>query len=331
MHKINVGGGEMREKKPMITFGPIPSRRLGRSLGINNIIPQTCSYSCNYCQLGRTKKMSVKRQEFYTTDELKKAVGTKIRDVKRKGERIDYLSFVPNGEPTLDINLGIEIEELHGLGIKIAVITNSSLLWQEEVRNDLLKADWVSLKIDTVSPQLWKKIDRPHGFLRLKWILEGIKEFSRIFHGDLVTESMLIEGMNDNENEITAIANFISELEVARSYIAIPIRPPAEEWVKPTGMKTMAMAYELFKERGLMTEELIGLEGTNFSCTGDVKEDLLAITAVHPMREDAVRELLFKAGEDWDIVEELIMEGVMKKVGYAEKNYYLRSRKTEES
>jgi wyosine [tRNA(Phe)-imidazoG37] synthetase (radical SAM superfamily) len=132
----------------MIAFGPVPSRRLGRSLGINNIPPKVCSYSCVYCQLGRTLKMQVERQAFHLPEEILVAVQKKVNSVKAAGESIDYLTFVPDGEPSLDINLGHAIELLRPLGLPIAVITNASLIWREDVRTDLRKADWVSLKVD---------------------------------------------------------------------------------------------------------------------------------------------------------------------------------------
>src|SRR3989304_4740935 len=118
----------------MIVFGPIPSRRLGRSLGINNIPPKVCSYSCVYCQIGLTDSMSVARKEFHFPDEIFKDVSAKVKHLQNAGEQIDYLTFVPDGEPTLDINIGKEILELKTLKIKIAVITNASLLWDEKVR-----------------------------------------------------------------------------------------------------------------------------------------------------------------------------------------------------
>lgn len=112
----------------MLAFGPIPSRRLGRSLGINNIPSKNCTYSCIYCQLGQTFKKNFERRKFHEPKEILNAVRNKIIKVEELGEKIDYLTFVPDGEPTLDINLGIEIDLLKDLGIKIAVITNSSLI-----------------------------------------------------------------------------------------------------------------------------------------------------------------------------------------------------------
>jgi wyosine [tRNA(Phe)-imidazoG37] synthetase (radical SAM superfamily) len=126
----------------MITFGPVPSRRLGRSLGINNIPPKACTYSCVYCQLGRTINMEAKERSFYALEDIRKDVTEKIDLAHKAGESLDYCTFVPDGEPTLDIHLGKEIELIKSLGVKVAVITNSSLIWQKRVQDDLQKADW---------------------------------------------------------------------------------------------------------------------------------------------------------------------------------------------
>ncbi len=178
----------------MIAFGPVPSRRLGRSLGINNIPPKICTYSCVYCQVGKTLRMQVERGPFYEPEEIFKSVKNKVKSARKKGESIDYLTFVSDGEPTLDSNLGHEIDQLKTLGIKIAVITNGSLINRDDVRADLLKADWVSLKFDSIWKTDWRKINRPHAELELELILEGMLDFSKIFSGELVTETMLIHG-----------------------------------------------------------------------------------------------------------------------------------------
>ena len=146
----------------MIAFGPVPSRRLGRSLGINNIPPKVCTFSCVYCQVGRTTKMQVGRSSFYEPEEILRVVQDKVERTRKVGEGIDYLTFVPDGEPTLDINLGREIDLLRPLGIKIGVISNASLIGREDVREELMRADWVSLKIDSTREKVWRRCDRPH-------------------------------------------------------------------------------------------------------------------------------------------------------------------------
>jgi len=148
----------------MIVFGPVPSRRLGRSLGINNIPSKVCSYSCIYCQVGKTDTMQVKRRHFYEPEDVITQVTKQIENVQAKGESIDYLTFVPDGEPTLDINLGREIDLLKPLGFQIGVITNSSLIDRDDVKSDLNKADWVSVKVDAYTKKLIETRYNNHRF-----------------------------------------------------------------------------------------------------------------------------------------------------------------------
>jgi wyosine [tRNA(Phe)-imidazoG37] synthetase (radical SAM superfamily) len=308
----------------MIVFGPIPSRRLGRSLGINHIPPKICSYACVYCQLGRTIQMQVERQAFYDPDEIVKAVRGKVAKVLDQGEEIHYLTFVPDGEPTLDINLGDEIAALKELGIPIAVISNASLIWQEEVRADLMGADWVSLKVDAVRLPAWRKLNRPHGNLNLDKILEGIQVFVDEFQGVLATETLLVKGVNDSEMDFQELSSFLGEIQPDVAYLSIPTRPPAEESVKSADEEAINLAYHLVKNKVGRVELLLGYEGNAFSFTGDVEEDLLSITAVHPMREDAVEHFLERAGSSWELIHEMIRQEKMVEIQHDGKRFYLR-------
>ena len=309
----------------MIAFGPVPSRRLGRSLGINNIPAKVCSYSCIYCQLGRTVERSSERKRFYAPEEVFKDVERRFREVKRKGEVVDYLTFVPDGEPTLDENLGVEIDLLRELGVPIAILTNSSLVWREDVREDLLKLDLVSLKVDAVNERVWRRINRPEKSLKLQDILDGILEFSKKFKGKLITETMLVEGVEYGE-EFEKIAEFLSRVKPDKAYVAIPTRPPAESWVKPAREETVNKAFQEFSKRlgEGRVEYLIGYEGEAFSSTGDLEENLLSITSVHPMREEGVKRLLKRANADWTVVERLLAEGKLIKLEYEGHIYYMR-------
>jgi len=268
--------------------------------------------------------MQAEREMFYKKEKIWQEVKNKIEQVKNKRETIDYLSFVPDGEPTLDINLGGEIKLLKPLGIKIAVISNASLIWRKDVQEDLKKADWVSLKIDALTEKVWRKINRPYRRLKLNKILEGILEFSRIFKGDLTTETMLIDSINDTSEEIEKIAGFIAKVNPRKSYIAIPTRPPAEKWVKPATEDVITKAYQIFTDRHIQTEYLIGYEGDAFAFTGDVEHDLLSITSVHPMREEAVKKILKKAGASWEVVERLKDKDKLVEVKFKEHNFYMR-------
>jgi wyosine [tRNA(Phe)-imidazoG37] synthetase (radical SAM superfamily) len=309
-----------------LAFGPVPSRRLGKSLGINNVPAKTCSYSCVYCQLGKTINMTLERQAFYKPEDIFKEVKRKVDEAASRNERVDYLTFVPDGEPTLDINLGKAISVLKQVGIPIAVLTNASVIWREDVREDLLEANVVSLKVDAVSEGLWRRINRPHKDLKLGAILEGIIEFAKVSKGAIISETMLMDIINYGE-EFEKIAEFLKHLKrLDKAYIAIPTRPPTEKWVKPAKEETINKAFQAFAEKlgANRVEYLIGYEGNAFAFTGKVEEDLLSITAVHPMRKEAVKEFLRKADADWNVIEKLLHEGKLVEVEYEENTYFMR-------
>ncbi|MBS3787976.1 radical SAM protein [Candidatus Bipolaricaulota bacterium] len=308
----------------MKAYGPVPSRRLGRSLGINNIPAKNCTYSCIYCQLGTTLDLQSKRKNFYDPSEIKEEVDRKVQEARDNGIQVDYLSFVPDGEPTLEERLGEEIDLVASLEIDVAVISNASLIWDDAVKSDLAKADWVSLKVDAVSESIWRKINRAHKSLSLNKILEGIEDFANQFDGTLATETMLLEGHNDSTVEVNRIGNFLGQVGPDEPYIAVPTRPPAESWAKPASEESITRAYKIFNDNLDNVEYLLGYEGDKFSSTGNAREDLLSITSVHPMRKSGVDELLQEAGAEWDIVEELLEEDELIRTEFGEDQFYLR-------
>jgi len=197
-------------------------------------------------------------------------------------------------------------------------------LKEREVQENLYKADWISVKIDAISHEIWRRINRPYKSFKLYKILNGISEFSKHFNGYLTTESMLIHNINDSTEEIEKISDFIKSIDPNKSYLSIPTRPPAEDWVEPTVEENLNKAYQIFKERNISVEYLVGYEGNAFAFTGDVEEDLLSITAVHPMRKEGVEEYLSKAGSDWKVVEKLAEKNKLKEIKYKDKTFYLR-------
>ncbi len=268
--------------------------------------------------------MQVERETFYKIEDIAQNVSNKIDQAKEKGEPIDYLTFVPDGEPTLDAHLGREIELLKSHGIKIAVITNASLMDRKDVRQDLQKADWVSLKVDSVNKEVWRRINKPHMSLKLESILEGMLEFATIFKGKLTTETMLIQTLNDKSEEIELITSFLTKLKPDKAYLAIPTRPPARRTVMAPDEKSLNMAYQIFCRSLDSVEYLINYEGNAFALTSNVADNLLGITSVHPMREEAVLELLKKGNTGWEIVEKLIEDGSLIELEYQGIKFYMR-------
>lgn len=230
----------------MIAFGPISSRRLGLSLGINNIVShKICSYSCVYCQIGDTKNKTLMRQNFYEPEKLVEDVENHLKKLD-KDHAPDFLTFVANGEPTLDINLGIEITLLKKLGIPIAVITNSSLIQDKHVQDDLMEANWVSVKVDSVAEAIWNKINRPLTGINFEKIIEGLLSFASNYKGKLNTETMLVEGINDSTGLLKQNASFIAKLNPQKAYLSIPTRPPALKDVKPVSEEKITEAWQIY-------------------------------------------------------------------------------------
>jgi wyosine [tRNA(Phe)-imidazoG37] synthetase (radical SAM superfamily) len=268
--------------------------------------------------------MSVERTAFYQPDELIGEARKAIAAIEGQGETIDYLTFVPDGEPTLDSNLGKEIYLAKETGHKVAVITNGSLLWDPSVREGLSVADAVSVKVDAADKATWRAIDRPHRALDFDEVLNGIRIFADEYNGTLLTETMLIGGVNDGTQTLGSTAAFIENLTPKTAYVSIPTRPPAEQHATPPQEQRVTEAYALYSARIPHVELLTGYEGNAFSSTGDARTDLLSITAVHPMREDAVRDLLAKSGASWGIVNDLLGNGELVAHTYRGKRYYLR-------
>ena len=311
----------------MIVYGPVPSRRLGQSIGINNIPPKTCSYSCIYCQLGRTNKMQMTRSKFYKPEDIRLEAEVKLKQLEAEDQKADYFSFVPDGEPTLDENLGKTIRLLKPYNIKIAVITNASLLWMDEVKEDLMSADWVSVSIDAADGATWRNIDRPHRNLDHRDILNSIIDFSEEFKGTLVTETMLVEGINDNEESIEKIAEQLAMIQPQKAYLLVPTRPPAESGVRRASAESLRKAVAIIRGvAGADVECMTGDEKEEgFFFTEDITDDILSITSVHPIREDIIDNLLAKRHADKKVVSVLVKRGDLIEYTYEGKNFYRRN------
>lgn len=299
---------------PPIAFGPVLSRRLGWSLGINNVRPKTCTYACVYCQLGPTDQASRRRVAFFDSVEVVDAVVRRAEQMRRRGQRIDYATFVPDGEPTLDLGIGASIRGIRAAGLQIAVITNGSLCWDEEVRDALGQADLVSIKVDTVDEATWHRLNRPLGHLSLPAVLEGIRRFTASYRGDFVTETMLVEGVNDDMPSIARLASFVSALEPRRAYVMVPTRPPAEPWVRAPSATTVRLAADVLRAAEVPVTCLVEDLDEPFAPASDPADGFLGIVAVHPMTEAAARSYLERSGAGWPVAQRLLNEGLIVRV-----------------
>lgn len=312
----------------MIAFGPVPSRRLGFSLGINHIPQKHCPYACVYCQIGRTTALEIKRRLFFPVSQIIQEVDEKITQTEKIGRKIDYLTLVPDGEPTLDANLGELLEKLKSFSLPVAIISNAALITDREVQNELMLADWVSVKIDSANEPTWRQINRPHGRLSLAAVLEGILEFRRRFNGELVTETMLISDVNDLSSEILSLAAYLLELQPFKSYLSIPTRPPYETWVKAPRIDSLRSVMEILSQRVAFIDVLFDPEDPDFIATGDLRNDILGIIAVHPLREESLRKMVARSNAGWKVVEDLLAAKDMDCLEYWGDTFYVPGSRT---
>lgn len=306
-------------------FGPVPSRRLGKSLGVNNIPYKVCTYSCVYCQLGRTTELTTVRRAFFNPYDI-------VDDVKRflsnypKG--VDYVTFVAQGEPLLDINIGLEIELMkNSTEVPIAVLTNASLLYIENIRGDLGLADVVSIKIDAVSENTWRNINRPCPELTISKVLEGVEIFAKEFRGRLLVETMAVGDINTDPEEVRTIANFIKRLNPYKAYLSTPMRPPAEDYALPPPPTVLLKVYKTFIE--VLGEDRVLLldrsEPSSFRAYGDPVRWLLSTVSVHPLRLDyAIEALQDVVLDPLKLIEDLEKRGEIEIVCFSKNRFIVR-------
>lgn len=306
-------------------FGPVPSRRLGHSLGINAIPAKTCSYACVYCQAGRTTRLSIHRQAFVSPLDIIRQVGKRLDAAAQQGSPVEVLTLVPEGEATLDLELEATLVGLRRFGLPVAILTNASLITDPAVQRALAAADVVSLKVDAVDERIWHAVNRPHGGLSLPMILQEALAFSRRFSGRLLTETLLVRDLNDPEDHLQALAGYLALLDPDTAYLSGPIRPPAESWVRLASPSQMLRAHQILAGRVRRVEYLLGDEGTDFFAGDDPVRSLLGIAGVHPVRRAAALKILRPCGTPGAVLERLTAEGRLSAVRHRGRIFYLRT------
>ncbi|KAA3619447.1 MAG: radical SAM protein [Calditrichaeota bacterium] len=228
------------------TFGPVPSRRLGYSLGVDIIPMKTCNLNCVYCELGRSTDETMTLKEYISAD----AIVEEVQQVIASTSRIDYITFSGSGEPTLNTAMGEMIHRIKAMtDIPVAVLTNGTLLYLPEVREMLYAADLVIPSLDAVSKQVFKKVDRPHGHLDIDRIVEGIITFSKEYSGPIWLEILFVKGINDTPEEVQLLIEAAKKIDADLIQLNTIVRPPAENNVQPLSEAELNAIQKLFGDR----------------------------------------------------------------------------------
>ncbi len=269
-------------------YGPVPSRRLGQSLGVDPIPFKVCNFNCVYCQLGRTTPLTNRREVFFPPEAILAEVRQALTD---RSDRIDYITFVGQGEPLLCASLGQLIRAVKALtDIPVAVITNGSLLFRPEVRAEVQPAEVVIPTLDAADDEAFRRINRPWPELQIAEIIEGLVAFRQMFPGQLWVEVMLVKGVNDTEQLLTGIAGALRQIRPDQVHLNVPIRPPAETWVEPPEDEGMIRAMAILGEVAPIVTPATGAfklgEGKS------AVEAVIDIIRRHPMQEAELVETL---------------------------------------
>jgi wyosine [tRNA(Phe)-imidazoG37] synthetase (radical SAM superfamily) len=289
-------------------FGPVPSRRLGQSLGVDTIPLKTCNWNCAYCQLGRTQPVSYQRADYFPPADILAEVQQAL-EAHKPGE-IDWVTFVGSGEPTLHADIGWLIRQTKTLTDRpVAVITNGSLLYDPQVRYELAAADAVLPTLDAGTSTLYRRINRPHPSVTFRRLVTGLVAFRRKYSGRLWVEVMLVRGLNDTEQALQDIASILCRVKPDEIHISLPMRPPAETWVQPADEEGVIRALAILGEVAHVLHPAAG----SFDLSGyeNLADAVISIITRHPMRQEELERSLEQSapGQVGDVLAELERSG----------------------
>jgi len=292
-----------KEKKQEHIFGPVPSRRLGRSLGVDLVHFKTCSYDCIYCQLGRTTYKTIKRKEWVPIDIVIDQLKIKL------DSKPDYITLSGSGEPTLFSRLENLISRIKDItDIPVAVLTNGSLLWLAEVRKALKSADLVVPSLDAGNSQIFQYVNRPHSDITFDNMLDGLVKFRDEYNGKYWLEVFLIAGVTTPDAEINRLANCINLICPDKVQINTVTRPPAEDFTERVPEKQLkTLAKRLYENAEVIADYSNVHKQQDFSA---LREDVLALLQRRPCSvKDIAAGLSLHRNEVAKYVEELSSEG----------------------
>ena len=266
-------------------YGPIASRRFGKSLGIAPIINNMCNFGCVYCQLGKIDYRPHKRQSYFPID----AIISEFDAVLKANPDYDVVSVVGDGEPLLHSELSELVKHIKTKTSKpVVLITNASLFYDASVRKDIADFDIISPSLDAYDSISFKRINRPYGNVSFEKYLEGIKQFSKEFKGKIWLEIMFMDKMNDSKEAIAQFKKLLKVIRYDKLYLNTPVRPPREANVKRVGSEKMA---EIQSELGGIPIDFLSNEGYG-SQIKDHVEAVISLIKRHPLHQFEIEGFL---------------------------------------
>jgi wyosine [tRNA(Phe)-imidazoG37] synthetase (radical SAM superfamily) len=300
-------------------YGPVPSRRLGRSLGIDLVPHKICTYDCIYCQIGKTTEKTLVRKEYVPVKEILEEVGSFLQE---ETSSTDVLSLAGSGEPTLHSQIRSVIKGIEDItSIPVAVITNGSLLYEEEVRQDLLSVDLVLPSLDAVSSEVFRKINRPRKGFSVDKVIEGLVEFRKVYKGQIWLEILFCKGVNDSKEELVRMKKTVERIAPDRIHLNTVVRPPSEKWAIPLNQKEMEAMRAFFGERASIISEFD--RHPPAVTERDIREEILKILKRRPLSiADLSKGMGIREDEIEKYIQPLVSEGKIHARVFGDSIYY---------
>ena len=297
-------------------FGPVPSRRLGRSLGVDLVPFKTCSYDCIYCQLGRTTLKTVERKEWVPLQSV-------LEELEKKLDaRPDYITLGGSGEPTLFTPLDKLIDGIRAMtDVPIAVLTNGSLLDRPEVRQELAQADLVVPSLDAGNEETFRKVNRPHESIAFDRMLAGLVEFRRTYRGQCWLEVFLLGNYTTSERELADIRRCVELIRPDRVQLNTVSRPPAEDHAAAVSCEHLNAIAATFSPPAEVIAEFHTVEDPTVCLAG--REEILRLLQRRPCSvDDIVGGLAIHRAEVIKSIEHLAADGFVEESRVGDRLYY---------
>ena len=300
-------------------FGPVPSRRLGRSLGVDLIPYKTCTFDCIYCDVGRTTRKTTSRQSYVPPEEIQGELEFSLSVLEKKP---DYITLSGSGEPTLNTNIGEIVQRIKEItSIPIAILTNSSLFSLDEVRSDLSEADLVLPSLDAITPALFEYINRPAPSLKIEEIISGLIQFRSQYRGQIWLEVLFCRGVNDGNEEVEKFKGVIEKIQPDRVQLNTPVRPPAEDFAFPLTLGQLEEIRKTLGDKAEIIPEFTAPLGEEFNSVQDT--EILNLIKRRPCTtEDISKALGLRIDEVVKHLDHLTKTGAIRYRMYEHRCYY---------
>ena len=304
---------------PSYVFGPVPSRRLGHSLGVDLVPFKTCSYDCIYCQLGKTTNKTIERKQYVPVED----VTAQLSDNLKTAGHVDYITLSGSGEPTLYSHTALLVEHIKGItSIPVAVLTNGSLLWDKAVRESLCRADLVIPSLDAGNDPIFQFVNRPYEEIAFDTMVAGIRDFRQMYEGNLWLEVFLLNGITATQAGVEEIARHVSDISPDKVQLNTVTRPPCESAARAVSQARMHHFTWMFEGKTEVIADYRNTHGDSQFVAS--REEVLQLVRRRPCTlEDVSAGLSIHRNEALKYLEQLVHDGTVRGVSQGDRCFYV--------